>query len=327
MQQLGCAATAGFRLLLDSSVPEGKGVASSAALEVAALSALSAGSGFPVSGGDLAAACQWVENHVVGAPCGIMDQMTSACGRRNRLLRLRCQPATIEGYLEIPAGYRFYGIDSGIRHAVSGVDYGTVRTAAFMGYRMLSELTELDGYLANLPAGEFAARFERSLPERMSGAEFQSSYPGLTDSATRVNPERHYPVRQATAHPIYEQERVERFARLLGELPQRPAAAEELGELMDAAHRSYGACGLGSAATDHLVALVTEAGPSRGLFGAKLTGGGSGGTVAVFAAEAAAPVVRELAARYRAERGSGGTLFSGSGPGAFELGALLIGGR
>ena len=50
----------------------------------------------PMDGASLAAACQWAENHVAGAPCGIMDQMTSALGRRDRLLRLRCQPATVE---------------------------------------------------------------------------------------------------------------------------------------------------------------------------------------------------------------------------------------
>jgi galactokinase len=32
-----------------------------------------------------------VENHVVGAPCGVMDQMTSACGEANKLLAMVCQ--------------------------------------------------------------------------------------------------------------------------------------------------------------------------------------------------------------------------------------------
>src|SRR5207247_6287767 len=170
----------------------------------------------------LAAACQAVENHVVGAPCGIMDQMASACGRRDRLLRLRCQPGTIEGYVQIPPGYRFYGIDSGISHAVSGADYGTVRTAAFMGYRMIAAAAGLPavrdgtgvriddprwrGCLANLTPTEFA-EFGSNLPEEMSGAEFLQRYGGITDTATEVRPERHYPVRRATAHPVHEQER------------------------------------------------------------------------------------------------------------------------
>ena len=54
-----------------------------------------------------------------------------------------------------------------------------------------------------------------------------------------------------------------------------------MGELMSAAHDSYSACGIGSDGTDLLVELVREAGPQSGLYGAKITGGGSGGTVAI----------------------------------------------
>ena len=149
--------TLGLQILIDSSVPEGRGVASSAALEVASASAVAACCDIVISPEELAALCQRVENQVVGAPCGIMDQMTSACGRKDRLLQLRCQPGTIEGYVEIPSGYRFYGIDSGISHAVSGADYGTVRTAAFMGHRILTAETAWRGsYLADLTPGAFA---------------------------------------------------------------------------------------------------------------------------------------------------------------------------
>ena len=81
---------AGLRIIIDSTVPEGRGVASSAALELAAAAAVTAVCGSPMPAAELAAACQAVENHVVGAPCGIMDQMTSACGRRDRLLQLCC---------------------------------------------------------------------------------------------------------------------------------------------------------------------------------------------------------------------------------------------
>ncbi|HWC75590.1 MAG TPA: galactokinase family protein, partial [Gemmatimonadales bacterium] len=108
----------GLRILIDSTVPEGRGVASSAALEVAVATAVAATCDIAIGAPELAALCQRVENHVVGAPCGIMDQMTSACGRQDQLLQLHCQPGTIEGYVNVPSGYRFYGIDSGISHAV-----------------------------------------------------------------------------------------------------------------------------------------------------------------------------------------------------------------
>ncbi|HEV8356666.1 MAG TPA: hypothetical protein VGQ17_07825 [Gemmatimonadales bacterium] len=332
----------GFRLLFDSTVPEGSGVASSAALEVAAMAAVSASLGLALSPAELAESCRWVENHVVGAPCGIMDQMTSACGRRDRLLRLRCRPSpgTIEGHLAVPPGYRFYGIDSGIRHAVSGADYGTVRTAAFMGYRMIAGLAGLTviqdgarvkiedpawgGCLASIPPSEFSARFELRLPGRMTGAEFLAGYGGITDPVTRVEPAREYPVRQASTHPVREQARVERFAELLGGLGGNPDAAVNLGQLMCESHQSYGACGLASEGTDRLVELVTSAGPARGLFGAKITGGGSGGTVAILGTAEADAAVREIASRYGAETGRPALVFSESGPGAAETGVLLI---
>ena len=329
----------GLRILIDSTVPEGRGVASSAALEVAAGAAVAAGCGSPMTAAELAAACQTVENHVVGAPCGIMDQMTSACGQRDRLLRLRCQPGTIEGYVAIPEGFRFYGIDSGISHAVAGADYGTVRTAAFMGYRMIAAAAELPaerdgtrvriddprwgGYLANLTSPEFA-RVRGALPEEMSGAEFLARYHGLTDTATQVRPDRRYPVRQATEHPVREHERAQRFAELLGALAHEPHAALELGRLMYESHESYGACGLGSDGTDRLVDLVAAEGPERGLFGAKITGGGSGGTVAILGTRGAEGLVRDVADRYRAETGRDTAVFTTSGPGAAETGVLCL---
>jgi L-arabinokinase len=334
----------GFRMLIESDVPEGKGVSSSAALEVACLAAIAARYGASLGGEVIATSAQWAENHVAGAPCGIMDQMTSACGRRDRLLRLRCQPDVVEGHVPVPDGFRFYGIDSGIRHAVTGADYGTVRTAAFMGYRMIAELAGFEvsvdgvrarvddprwhGYLANITPEELAARFEPSLPEQMGGAEFLARFGGTTDVVTTVRADGVYPVRQATSHPVRENARVSRFADLLGALEggTTEETAREMGALMYASHESYGACGLGSDGTDRLVALVREAGPERGLFGAKITGGGSGGTVAVFATDEAEPLVREIASRYERETGRKAELFLRSGPGAAEVGVVQLDG-
>jgi galactokinase len=330
----------GVRLLLSSEVPEGKGVSSSAALEVASLCALAARYGLALQPAEIAAVCQAVENRVVGAPCGIMDQMTSACGRRDRLLRLRCQPAEVEGQVAIPEGWRFFGIDSGIRHAVTGADYGTVRTAAFMGYRILADRAGFPcepagegvvvhdpawrGYLANVGVAEFESRYRDALPAEMAGAVFLKRYGGTTDPVSRVHPDRTYPVRQATAHPIHEDERVRRFAELLGRLHGQPDAALQMGALMYESHDSYGACGLGSEGTDRLVALVRAAGPSRGLFGAKITGGGSGGTVGILGHADAEPAVREIAADYTAMTGREATVFAASGPGAAETGILAL---
>src|SRR5437588_3773446 len=74
-----------------SAVPEGKGVSSSAALEVATMQALAAAYELNIAAEDLALLCQKVENLVVGAPCGVMDQMSVTCAEANRLLELLCQ--------------------------------------------------------------------------------------------------------------------------------------------------------------------------------------------------------------------------------------------
>jgi len=336
----GVAPTHGLRVLIMSDVPEGKGVSSSAALEVATMAATTVCFELAMDGVTLATQCQWAENHIARAPCGIMDQMTSALGQRDRLLRLRCQPASVEGYVTVPEGYRFYGIDSGIRHAVSGSDYGTVRTAAFMGYRMIADLAGLTttsdgnrvrvqddrwgGYLANITPNELARDFVDWLPERLHGAQFLARYGGITDTVTRVDPACWYPVRQATLHPVHENERVTRFADLLSSGLDRHPAAVRMGALMFESHASYSSCGLGSDGTDRLVDLVADVNPSDGLFGAKITGGGSGGTVAVFGTEAARSAVHHIARQYELESGVRAHVFDGSGPGAEETGVVTL---
>jgi L-arabinokinase len=329
----------GIRLVVLSDVPEGKGVSSSAALEVACLYAFASCWDLSFSDGEAAAACQRAENDVAGAPCGIMDQVTVVSGRRDRLLRLICQPATIEGYVAIPDEWRFLGIDSGIRHAVTGADYGTVRTAAFMGYRILVERlglgadvhagrarvddSRLRGYLANMTPEEFEHDHLRHIPERLDGASFLARYGGITDPVTRVDPGRTYAVRTATAHPIHEHARVRQFASLLDARPATEQAAIEMGRLMRASHDSYSACGLGSDGTDRLVQLVEEQGPARGLYGGKITGGGSGGTVAVLARADAREAVRDVSRRYTEETGRRAEVFDGSSPGAAATGVLV----
>jgi len=327
----------GARVLVRSEVPIGKGVSSSAALDVAAFEALAALAGVAVDDRQLALAAQMVENLVVGAPCGVMDQMTAACGRRDHLLALLCQPAEIVGHLALPPGLEVFGIDSGIRHAVSGADYGSVRTAAFMGYRIVAAAAGLtarpvaagrvaiddhayDGYLANVPPPVWQRRFRDAVPERLDGAAFLDRYQGTTDVVTAVDPARSYAVRAATEHPIYEHARVMRFRDILAGGAASADARAELGELMFASHASYSACGLGSDGTDRLVELARAAGPAAGIHGAKITGGGSGGTVVVLATAGRRAIIEAIADRYRAETGRQPTVFSNSSDGARAAG-------
>src|SRR6185369_12842735 len=136
MRERNLQLNSGATILIKSSVPEGKGVSSSAAIEVAVMQAANIAFDLNLDCREIGVLCQKVENLIAGAPSGIMDQMTSACGEQDRLLELLCQPDILKGTVRLPDDLEVWGIDSGVRHSVSGADYGTVRTAAFMGYRM-----------------------------------------------------------------------------------------------------------------------------------------------------------------------------------------------
>lgn len=331
----------GLRIVLESRVPQGKGVSSSAAIEVAALTAVAGLLEVPLAGAEAALLCQRAENHVVGAACGIMDQMTSAVGRSGSLLALLCQPAEVEGFIRPHASIGFWGVDSGIRHAVSGADYTSVRIGAFMGYRILAAFQDLStagpnrdgllwvdddrwsGRLANIHPVEFASELAPLLPEAMRGDDFLAEYGGTTDPATRVDPDRTYAVRLPTIHPVHEHGRVLRFAWMLREEPDDDLL-DEMGDAMYASHASYSACGLGSEGTDLLVEMVRAAGPESGLFGARITGGGSGGTVAVLGRAGAGDAVERIARAYAEQTGRPTRVFSGSSPGAEQFGVRRI---
>ncbi len=336
--ELGKRLGHGLRLLVWSEVPVGKGLSSSAALEVATLEAVAPLVGATLSDREIALYAQKVENFVVGAPCGVMDQMTSALGRQDHLLELVCQPAEVVGQLQLPEDIEFVGVDSGIRHAVSGADYGTVRAAAFMGYRMITAAVGIDarpvspgrvaiddllfkGYLVNVPAADWRGRYRAEVPEKILGSEFLARFHGTTDPTTTIDPARSYPVRAATEHAIEEHQRVQQFRALLaGNRRVDEPTRVRLGELMYASHASYSACGLGSDGTDRLVSLVREVGPNLGLYGAKITGGGSGGTVAILAERGKQSAVGVLADRYSRESGRAAAVFVGSSDGSRTFG-------
>ncbi|HEY2962554.1 MAG TPA: galactokinase family protein [Pyrinomonadaceae bacterium] len=325
MRERDCRFKQGAKILIGSEVPEGKGVSSSAALEVAAMMAIAAAYNIEISPVEVAFLSQKVENLIAGAPCGVMDQMTAACGESDRLLALLCQPGELQGTISLPDELAIWGLDSGIRHSVAGVDYGVVRTAAFMGLRIITELGRSDprGYLANITPDEFDKNFATHLPHQMAGEGFLKRYGRFIDSVTSVDPGQTYPVFAATRHPVYEHARVKLFARSLQNW-KGPREGESLGDLMYESHESYSACGLGSSGTDELVRLVRDAGPERGLYGAKITGGGSGGTVAVLGQRSAVTTIGAIAKRYAQRSGHQPLIISGSSAGAGQFGVLKL---
>jgi L-arabinokinase len=243
----------------------------------------------------------------------------------------------LRGYTRVPAELELWGIDSGIRHEVGGADYRDVRVAAFMGYRIIADLAALPvqregdghvrltgdnkwrGYLANVTPSEWERAYRDQVPSTMDGGAFLARYGGITDSATRVDPRRTYAVRQATAHPIYENHRVRLFRSVLESGSTAESDRCLLGELMYQSHASYGACGLGSTGTDRLVELVRAA-EDEGLYGAKITGGGSGGVVAVLGRAGSRPALEDIAQRYASETGYAARVLGGSSAGAASFG-------
>lgn len=323
-RQRGLTLATGLRIVIESEVPEGKGVSSSAAVETATLSAVAAALGSPLDPRELALLCQTAENLVAGAPCGVMDQMSCVFGQPDALMALLCQPAELQPSVPIPDDIALWGLDSGERHAVGGSDYGATRAAAFMGLRILSEHVAVPGgYLANLGVDEFERELLPLLPEEMAGDEFLARYGETVDRVTTVLPSRRYRVRAATAHPVYERQRAETFRRLLLESAD-DGRRRRLGELMTESHGGYGQCGLGSPGTDRLAALVRVEGPEAGLYGARITGGGSGGTVSVLGRPDAAPAIARVAEAYRRETGHRPHVFAGSSAGVATFGARSI---
>ena len=329
----------GARILISSGIPPGKGVSSSAALEAAVMQAVAAAFGIEISPREMALLCQKVENLVVGAPCGIMDQMSVICGEENRLLAMLCQPAELQETIEIPNEIAFWGIDSGVRHSITGADYSSVRVGAFMGYRIIADLngmtvenTKIEnlvtvedarwrGYLSNVTPSELEFKYAAQIPENISGAEFTARYGGTTDAVTQINPEKIYAVRVPTAHAVYEHQRVRVFAELLKQtLTER--RLELLGELMFQSHASYAACGLCESGTNLLVEIVRKIGVSQGLYGAKITGGGSGGTVAVIGRRNSAAAISKTVEIYHRETGRLPYIFTGSSSGSAAFGFL-----
>jgi len=321
MRERGVSFSRGCRIVISSNVPEGKGISSSAALETAVMQAVASAFQIPLQPQAMALLCQKAENLVAGAPCGVMDQMTCMCGEKDALLALLCQPAELQPAVRVPEDLSVWGIDSGERHAVSGSDYASVRAGAFMGYRILAGTdARWQGYLANITVEEFEREHVRRLPEEMSGAEFLSRYSHTTDTVTTVDPGRTYRIRQPASHPVYEHHRVNMFRSLLTAAPGEERR-KELGQLMYQSHEGYSACGLGSRGTDLIVDLVRREGSGNGLYGARITGGGSGGTVVILARSDAGEAIVRVAERYAEATGHRPYIFQGSSSGAAGFGS------
>ncbi|MCP5533186.1 MAG: GHMP kinase [Akkermansiaceae bacterium] len=327
LREEGAPLAYGFSMLLLSGVPMNVGIGSSAATEVGTICCLNAYLGLDLSAERIAKLAQLAENHVVGAPCGSMDQIAVASGRMGCLTHILCRPGSVEGEVEIPPGTGFVGINSMVRHSVGGHQYGDVRIGAFMGKRMINSLRADSGksridYLTVISPEEWREMYRDHLPEEINGADFLSQLRTHDDPVTTVQPGAVYRVRGPTEHAILENERVLRF---MDALKAAKGGNEEhlieAGNRMYEAHESYrDNCRLSVPEVDFLVESVRKLGPQAGLYGAKITGGGSGGTVAVFGKqEALDEHIPVIAREYSRRIGSMPDIFTGTSPGAVEF--------
>ena len=322
----------GATIVLVSNIPLRVGVSSSAALEIAAIYGLSLLYGIELDGMDLAVLSQKVENRVVGAACGIMDQVTCALGTRGRLLSLLCQPHTVREQIPVPEGVHFIGINSGIRREIKGSRYTNSRIAAFMGLAIIQDHLRSGngaaanshlGYLCNLSTTEYVESYRSLLPPSISGRAFEQRYGGTPDPVTTVDPEALYKVRSRVEHPVYEHRRATEFTeciRLAG-VTEQAGSLEQAGRLMYASDWSYThRCGLGSTETSWIVRETRKLGLEAGFYGAKITGGGAGGTVAVAGNDRMFDHLGHLLKRYGEATGIEAELFTGTSPGTLEFG-------
>jgi L-arabinokinase len=337
------AVKTGANVYVSSEIPLNKGVSSSAAIEVAVMKPAARAYGIDLHGIELAEACQWVENVIAESACGIMDQAAVVLGDEGYVLPLVCQPCQARPLVRLPVDLKCWAVDSGVSHAVTGIEYEAARAGAFMGYKLICDWEGLAvsrdtkssiprftdprwrGYVSEIPPSVFRSKYEARLPDAMRGSEFLRDGQFHADPFTPVRPDACYRVRNCTRYAVEENQRIQLFVELA-----RGAAAGAsedtwrlMGDLMYQSHYSYTECSLGNEATDLLVDLVRAEGAAKGLYGAKVTGGGAGGTVAIMAHTDAEEAFRSVVERYAEIRHIRPYVFDGSSMGADRFGVVV----
>ncbi|MFC9129243.1 galactokinase [Streptomyces sp. NPDC057099] len=248
LREAGHAVT-GADIHLSSTVPSGAGLSSSAALEVVVALALNDLFSLGLRGWQLARLCQRAENVYVGAPVGIMDQTASACCEAGHALFLDTRDLSQK---QIPfdlaaEGLRLLVVDTQVKHSHSEGEYGKRRAGCEKGAALLG------------------VNALRDVP-----------YDDLDAALSRLGDEEE--VRRLVRHIVTENERVERVVSLLESGDDTRAIAPILIE------------GHASLRDDFRIScpeldLVVDTSLASGALGARMTGGGFGGSAIVLAEE------------------------------------------
>ncbi len=192
-------APVGLSGTLESDLPQGAGLSSSAALEVVLATALTAAAELTIEPLELAALCRRAERRAVGVPSGIMDQAASVLGLADHAVLLDCGTLA-HRYVPMPTGHLLLIADSGVRRQLEASGY------AQRSEELAAALPVLDG----------------RNPSTVDPAELESLLAGLPDIPAR-----------RLKHVVTENERVRRAEAAL-----RAGHLDELGRIFAAGHAS-----------------------------------------------------------------------------------------
>jgi galactokinase len=261
-------ATPALKGAYSSNVPQGSGLSSSAAVEMAFVLAWQTLGGWNLPPMQRALLGQKAENQYVGVNCGIMDQFASACGEKDRLLYLDCR--SLEWHtLPLPDDIAVVIADTKMRRTLTSGEYNKRRADCEEAVRILSETLPGIKSLRDVRVDDFN-RHASQLPEQ---------------------------VEKRARHVVEEIERSMRAIPLLEEQDML-----EFGKLINQCHASLR--DLYEVSIPELDTMVQVAQSLPGCYGARLTGAGFGGcTVNVVAREQAEAFSKALAAGYEDETG------------------------
>ena len=265
---------AGFNAVIDSNVPIGGGLSSSAALEVATATLLEAITGQKLDPIEKALLCQRAEHEFAGVPCGIMDQFTSVLARENHLLLLDCRSRRTKLVPVKDPAVAILIINTNVRHKLADGEYARRRAQC-----------------------ETAARFLGLDALREASMDL------LNKTRNGLAPV----VFRRARHVITENERTLKAARAF--IASDWAA---LGKLMYASHRSLrDDYEVSCAELDAVVEIAQAIGFKGGVIGCRMTGAGFGGcAVSLIRTSAAMDLTRRMSAAYEKKIGLQPTLFS-----------------
>ena len=245
MREAGLQMEKGLDLHVHSDLPSGAGLSSSAALELSVAYAVSKLYGFPADKANFARIGRKAENEFVGMPCGILDQGVSAFGEKDAIVRIDCAKEEFST-IPMPHGLRFWVLNTNEKHNLVESLYATRHKECMEALRLLKD------------AGSAAKCLAEATPEEVERI-------GMPEV-----------LRKRAMHVTKEHRRVISMGEAL-----KAGDVKKIGDLLFASHESSRS--LFENSTPKIDALVEIMKGTRGVVGARLTGGGFGGSAMALA--------------------------------------------